>query len=81
MPSLNLRKRLSDFRYLNQRIESSLKSNNNWTTTNDVQEVDNMFDLVESLLVISDRTTSNRQRRTGQINWRTTVKILRQQNG
>ena len=77
MKTINLRKRLSDFRYLMRKIEDIIRQKNALKSNPSVAEVDIMYDIIENDLGLLMNSPSNRRRRVGQMGWRNAVKIIR----
>ena len=76
MPSSNDRKRLSDFAVLMKRIESKVVEIDAWIEDPSSIDVDRMYDAVIDLIEIPDLTPANRERRLGQLAWRTIKKDI-----
>ena len=81
MPSTSTRKRLSDFRFLNKRIEDACKSKGIWIDNPTVIEANEMFLRVAEILPSTDATDG--RYRSRQARWRTVVNLMRKnlQNG
>jgi integrase len=75
--SIEVRRRFSDFAFLNQRIESYLKENNQWIENPTALDVNQMYEKGKKAVELPHQTSKNRKRRTAQLFWTTVVKELR----
>jgi hypothetical protein len=75
----NQRKRLSDLKWIMQKMETNIKGQNRWTDNPTLLQVNDMFDIGFAGLGLIDTTLTNRTRRLGEMKWNTVVKVLRKQ--
>ncbi|KAG9415491.1 hypothetical protein AC1031_008936 [Aphanomyces cochlioides] len=77
MPTLQHRKRLSDFRFLMREIDRLVVENGTMIHSPSVAEAANMLDAVKQFLPIYDHTDVNRIRRKDHLKWTSAVNIMR----
>ena len=78
MSSKNMRKRLSDFKFLMQIIEEKIKEIGEWKDNVTVQEANEMFAKCKHLVLVQDNVSEKmRKRRPEQIKWSTMVNLIR----
>lgn len=78
MSTRNKKKRLCDFRFLMNEIESEANQQGNWDANNNVNTANEIFSAAQSVLPMDLRTKKNRKRRPGQMRWTTMVNLLRE---
>ena len=71
MPTTNVRKRLSDFKFLFQKLEQEAKRLKLWKSPLTIQEANDIFDKVKSVII------SPNKRRASQMKWLTAATHLR----
>lgn len=71
------RKRLSDFKFVMQRIEENLEIEKNSLNSCSVEKIQEIFKSTEHALRIDSRTEKNRKRRLEQLSWTSAAVILR----
>ena len=72
-----VRKRLTDAKFAMKKIEALLTAKHEWIINPTVTQIDEMYSSIEAELGVSSNTSLNRQRRIGQLSWRTAVKLMR----
>jgi integrase len=72
-----VKRRFSDFSYLNQKIEDFVKEKNEWIENPTALEVNHMYEIGKKAVSLPHLTSKNRKRRTAQLFWATVVKELR----
>ncbi|KAG7350981.1 hypothetical protein IV203_010341 [Nitzschia inconspicua] len=77
MPNTNLRKRLSDFRYLMQLIEERVEEKGKWIAHPSIEQANEMFEAGKDILDISDVSEKGRKRRGLQMKWSSMVTQVR----
>jgi hypothetical protein len=77
MPSVNTRKRLSDFRYLMKHIEAAAAETGTFTSHPSLHQARAMLANASSQLPVPDRTARGQVRRVEQLQWPTVVNLLR----
>ena len=79
LSSLNLRKRLSDLRFLMKQVEEEAKRLNIWSDNISVQVANELFERCSSVIHLQNAENSHAERRHGQISWTSHVVLLRRQ--
>ena len=78
MATLNLKRRLSDFKYLFKPVEQKLKEAGKWIDKPTREQANEMFNYgFAPFQAVLKTTLSNRKRRHMQVKWTTVVNILR----
>ena len=65
-----------DFQKLVEKLQQALVRIGMWKDTSNVNEINEMFDAVIGRIGIPATTTKGRQRRVGQLGWRTAYKLM-----
>ncbi|KAG7371051.1 protein-L-isoaspartate O-methyltransferase [Nitzschia inconspicua] len=73
MPSTNMRKRLSDLRYLMQLVEKRVEEQGKWIANPSIEQANEMFEVGKDVLDISDVSEKGRKRRGLQMKWTSMV--------
>ncbi|KAG7355328.1 D-tyrosyl-tRNAtyr deacylase [Nitzschia inconspicua] len=77
MPSTNMRKRLSDLRYLMQLVEKMVEEQGKWIANPSIEQANEMFEVGKDVLDISDFSEKGRKRRGLQMKWTSMVTQVR----
>ncbi|KAG7340343.1 hypothetical protein IV203_023886 [Nitzschia inconspicua] len=77
MPSTNMRKRLSDLRYLMQLVEKRVEEQGKWIANPSIEQANEMFEVGKDVLDISDVSEKGRKRRGLQMKWTSMVTQVR----
>jgi hypothetical protein len=77
MPSKNLRKRLSDLRFLMGKIDDAVQAANMFITDPTLEEAIVMYEIGRSVIAIPELTPQNRKRRQPQLTWGYVVQKVR----
>jgi hypothetical protein len=77
MPSVNTRKRLSDFRYLMKHIEAAAAETGTFTNHPSLHQARAMLVKAAGQLPVPDRTARGQVRRVEQLQWPTMDNLLR----
>jgi hypothetical protein len=77
MPTLNVRKRWSDYLFLMRKVEVLLKQRGAWLPMPTADQAGRMFDAAADAVGVPATTTKNRKRRTQQLQWPTVASLLR----
>jgi hypothetical protein len=77
MPTIALKKRLSDVRNLMGRLEKKLQNDNAWIVNPSLAEINIMFAHAKGVLEIPVQTKKGRKRQLDQLSWQTHLDLLR----
>lgn len=77
LSSKNLRKRLSDFKFIMQRVEDNAKEKGVWKDRPTELEALEIFEKAGEVIQLPDQTKSGHKRRRGQLSWVSAVNIMR----
>ena len=77
MVTSNLRKRLSDFKYLFGKVEQLLQETDQWIFPATIEQANTMFQLAGTVIAVPDKTVGAHKRRKIQLSWLSVVDILR----
>lgn len=77
MPNKNLRKRLSDFKFLMRFFEERVKAGDRWIDNPSVAQANAMFAVAAASLDLNGTDTESSNKRSSQAKWLTLVKHLR----
>lgn len=78
MPTTNMRKRLSELRFLMKRIEAKCHEVGMWVNAPTIDNANAMYDAASGhVLLDGDRSETGRRRRGGQILWTSMVTMIR----
>ncbi len=78
MSTPNLRKRLSDYRFLMGKLEEKLVEQSRWIANANVSQANEMLQLVAPIVLdLNSDTINNRKRRPYQVKWGTMVNLVR----
>jgi len=80
MRNKGMRKRLSDFRFLNNLVEVEVKRQNAWIPRPTLTQANEMFEIGRSAIDVPILTQKGRKRRVAEIAWRSVVNELRKKN-
>ena len=78
MINKNMKKRLSDYRFLMTRVEQKAKDLGLWKKDLTVYEANEIFKKCGYVIDIPHISSKKRKRRTGQLSWRYQVTLLRE---
>ncbi|KAG7357686.1 hypothetical protein IV203_002374 [Nitzschia inconspicua] len=80
MPSKNMRKRLSDLRYLMQLVEKRVEEQGKWIANPSIEQSNEMFEVGKDVLDISVVSEKGRKRRGLQMKWTSTSMVTQVRN-
>ena len=78
MSTKDKKKRLSDYKFIMERIRGKVEHDGNWHTGSiSLTEANDMFQIGQPTVLMSNSTPGNRKRRLNQMTWLTNVKEIR----
>ncbi|KAI8895224.1 hypothetical protein BC833DRAFT_651416 [Globomyces pollinis-pini] len=79
LPSKNLRKRLSDLRFLMGKVEKAVQTANQFIANPSLEEANSMYEIGKFAISIPEFTEKNRKRRQPQLTWGYVAQKVRKQ--
>ena len=73
----NVRKQLSDYKFLMKMIEARVRAAGKWIAPASMEQANDMFECGKDAIAIPDASDKDRKRRKCQLQWTTHVKLVR----